>query len=254
MGISIISIHVRRLEIVRAAPSTWPEPHCFRRFPRTSTRRPSEFDHELRFAGHGMPWTINCVAGSMHARFHPRVRRNSDRFSPSDEMQWTRLHVCDFLRYGRGPSVGIFFLLCAKIRVGVTQGRIRHQLATESQRCVSRRRLKSITQLHLHRLRPFLVLKGAHLFSALKATGRAVSAARRMYGRRLARLSCTSRLSWQVRKIRPRILDFHFRTVFTNFFSSPGSTFSRASSGESGPLFLELTKIRYPWVSQNIYL
>ena len=111
-------------------------------------------------------------------------------------------------------------MLCAKIRVGVTQGRIRHQLATESQRCVSRRRLKSITQLHLHRLRPFLVLKGAHLFSALKATGRVVSAARRMYGRRLARLSC------KCARYVPWIWDFHFRTLFTNFFSSgPGSTF-----------------------------
>ena len=58
----------------------------------------------------------------------------------------------------------------------------------------------------------------------------------------------------QVRKIRPlSFLEFGFplSNFVHEFFLEPESTFSRASSG---PLFLELTKIRYPWVSQNIKL
>ena len=120
--------------------------------------------------------------------------------------------------------------------MGVTQGRIRHQLATESQRCVSRRRLKSITQLHLHRLRPFLVLKGAHL-SILGPEGHRTSSFGRTKNVRAdVALSCKY----------ARCVPYHFGFGISTF-----ELCSRIFSRARVPLFLERARVHFFSSSQN---
>ena len=95
--------------------------------------------------------------------------------------------------------------------------------------------MKSITQLHLHRLRPFLVLKGAHL-SILGPEGHRTSS----FGRTKNVRAEVSSTQLQVRKIRPLsflefgfplsnfVHEFFLEPGFHFFSSELGSTFSRA--------------------------